>query len=117
MGDVLTPGARVPLREKVGYALGDTASNFFWKVFEFFVVIYYTDVFGLSPGAVGTMLLVTRVLDAVADPLMGIVADRTSTRWGKFRPYLLWFSIPIAVAGVLAFHAPSTLSGGGRLAY
>lgn len=109
---------RVAVGEKVGYALGDTASNLYWKVFEFFVVIYYTDVFGLSPAATGTMLLVTRILDAVADPLMGVVADRTSTRWGKFRPYLIWFSIPIAVAAVLAFSPPSpATSSGARLAY
>jgi GPH family glycoside/pentoside/hexuronide:cation symporter len=106
------------LREKVGYALGDTASNLYWKVFEFFVVIFYTDVFGLSPSATGTMLLVTRVMDAVADPLMGLVADRTNTRWGKFRPYLIWFSIPIAIAGVLAFSAPGPATAGhARLAY
>lgn len=119
MGQSLTdvPGVLVP-REKVGYALGDTASNLYWKVFEFFVVIFYTDVFGLSPGATGTMLLVTRVLDAAADPLMGLLADRTATRWGKFRPYLVWFSLPLAAAGVLAFTAPGPrFAGGARLAY
>ncbi len=110
-------GAQLALREKVGYALGDTASNLYWKVFEFFVVIFYTDVFGLSPGAAGTMLLCTRVLDAVADPLMGLLADRTSTRWGKFRPYLLWISLPLAGAGLLAFTVPARLHGGARLAY
>ena len=62
-------------REKTGYALGDAASNFYWKTFEFFIIFFYTDVFGISAGAVGTMLLVTRILDAVADPLIGAVAD------------------------------------------
>jgi GPH family glycoside/pentoside/hexuronide:cation symporter len=110
------PGAPAR-RERIGYALGDTASNLYWKVFEFFVVIYYTDVLGLGAGAVGTMLLVTRVLDAGADPLMGLLADRTSTRSGKFRPYLVWFSVPLAAAGVLAFSAPATLGAGARLGY
>jgi glycoside/pentoside/hexuronide:cation symporter, GPH family len=113
------PQASLPplsFREKVGYSLGDAASNFYWKAFEVFILFYYTDVFGLSALDVGTMLLVTRTWDAVADPLMGAVADRTSTRFGKFRPYILWGSAPLAVAGVLTFTRPS-LHGGALLAY
>lgn len=109
-------GGRLAVGEKVGYALGDTASNFYWKVFEFYLVYYYTDVFGIGAKAIGTLLLVTRGLDALADPVMGLVADRTQTRWGKFRPYLLWFALPIAAAGVLTFTVPS-LGTGGKLAY
>src|SRR6185436_20440920 len=95
------PQARLPWREKIGYALGDTASNFYWKTFEFFLLIFYTDVFGLSPAVAGTLFLFTRICDAISDPIMGALADRPRTRWGRFRPYLLWMALPIAVAGVL----------------
>jgi GPH family glycoside/pentoside/hexuronide:cation symporter len=98
--------AQLSLKEKIGYALGDTASNFYWKTFEFFLLIFYTDVFGLSPAAAGTMFGVTRFWDAIADPMMGAIADRTRTRWGRFRPYLLWMAIPFGVAGVLTFTTP-----------
>ena len=107
---------RISLKEKIGYSLGDAASNFYWKTFEFFLMIFYTDVFGISAAAVGTMLLVTRIADAVADPAMGAIADRTKTRWGHFRPYILWFALPLAVAGVLTFTTPH-LGGGAKLVY
>jgi GPH family glycoside/pentoside/hexuronide:cation symporter len=103
-------------REKIGYALGDTASNFYWKSFEFFLLIFYTDVFGISPAVAGTMFGVTRIWDAVADPVMGAIADRTRTRWGRFRPYLLWMSLPLAAAGVLTFTTPD-LDGPGKTVY
>jgi len=92
--------------EKVGYSLGDAASNFYWKTFEFYILAFYTDVFGISAAAAGTMMLVTRLLDAVVDPVMGTLADRTRTRWGHFRPYLVWFAFPLAVAGVMTFTTP-----------
>jgi GPH family glycoside/pentoside/hexuronide:cation symporter len=98
--------SKLPLSEKVGYACGDIASNFYWRVFDVFLFIFYTDVFGLSPAIVGTMMLVTRIIDAVSDPFMGILADRTKTRMGKFRPYLLWGIIPIVAAGILTFTVP-----------
>jgi GPH family glycoside/pentoside/hexuronide:cation symporter len=107
---------RLSFGEKAGYALGDAASNFYWKTFEFFIIFFYTDVFGISAGAVGTMMLATRVLDAVADPIMGTLADRTQTRWGHFRPYLVWFGLPLALAGVLTFTTPN-LGAGGKLLY
>lgn len=103
-------------KEKVGYSLGDMASNFYWRVFDLFLFIFYTDVFGLSAGAVGTMMLVTRLIDAVSDPLMGALADRTKTRFGKFRPYLLWGAIPLSVAGVLTFTVPD-LGDDGKLVW
>lgn len=102
--------------EKTGYALGDAASNFYWKTFEFFIIFFYTDVFGISAAAVGTMMLVTRVMDALADPVMGAIADRTKTRWGRFRPWILWGALPLAGAGVLTFTTPG-FSSGGKLAY
>ena len=103
-------------REKLGYGLGDTASNFFFQVFNLFLLYYYTDVFGLAPAAVGTMFLVTKVVDAVSDPLMGLIADRTNTRWGKFRPYLLWAAIPYGLFGYAMFVSPD-LSDNGKLIY
>jgi len=107
---------RVSLTEKVGYSLGDAASNLYWKTFEWYLMFFYTEVFGISAAAVGTMLLVTRLSDAVADPVMGSIADRTNTRWGHFRPYVLWFAVPLGVAGVLTFTTPN-LGGGAKLVY
>lgn len=106
----------VPLKEKLGYAMGDVASNFYWRVFDVFLFIFYTDIVGLSPAAVGTMMLVTRMIDAFTDPMMGALADRTKTRFGKFRPYLLWGIIPLAAAGVLTFTVPD-LDQDGRLVW
>lgn len=96
----------ISFKEKLSYAMGDVASNFYWRVFDVFLFIFYTDIVGLSPAAVGTMMLVTRLIDAVTDPVMGAMADRTKTRWGKFRPYLLWGIIPLGAAGVLTFTIP-----------
>jgi GPH family glycoside/pentoside/hexuronide:cation symporter len=107
---------RLSVREKIGYSLGDTASNLFFQSFMLFLMYFYTDVAGLPAAAIGTMFLVTRIWDAVNDPLMGMIADRTQTRWGKFRPYLLWFAIPFGVMGVLTFTAPG-LSAPGKLIY
>ncbi|KAA6306102.1 glycoside/pentoside/hexuronide:cation symporter GPH family, partial [termite gut metagenome] len=77
---------------------------------------FYTKVFGISPAAAGTMFLVTRVWDSLIDPLMGIVADRTKSPWGKYRPYLLWFAVPFAVMGVITFYTPD-LNENGKLVY
>jgi GPH family glycoside/pentoside/hexuronide:cation symporter len=82
--------AALSFREKLGYGLGDTASNFFFQVFNLFLMYYYTDIFGLAPAAVGAMFLVTKAIDAISDPVMGLIADRTTSRWGKYRPYLLF---------------------------
>jgi GPH family glycoside/pentoside/hexuronide:cation symporter len=105
---------RLSLKEKVGYAMGDVASNFYWRVFDIFLFIFYTDVFGLAPAAVGTMMLVTRLIDAFSDPLMGAMADRTQTRFGQFRPYLIWGILPLAAAGILTFTVPD-LDDSGKL--
>jgi len=103
-------------REKLGYGLGDTASNFFFATFNVFLLYYYTDIFGLSAAAVGTMFLVTKILDAISDPIMGLIADRTNSRWGKFRPYLLWAAIPYGLCGYAMFANPD-LSYTGKLIY
>jgi GPH family glycoside/pentoside/hexuronide:cation symporter len=107
---------KLSLKEKIGYSLGDTASNLFFQTFIFFITIFYTDVFGISAKAVGTMFLITKIWDAVNDPMMGMIADRTETRWGKFRPYILWFAIPFGLLGVLTFTTPN-LSVTGKLVY
>jgi len=103
-------------KEKLGYGLGDTASNFFFQVFNIFLLYYYTDIFGLSAAAVGTMFLITKIVDAASDPIMGLIADRTNTRWGKFRPYLLWAAIPYGICGYAMFANPD-LSDTGKLIY
>ena len=97
---------QIKLREKVGYGLGDAASSMFWKLFGSYLLFFYTDIFGLPAGAVGTMFLITRFWDSFVDPVVGIIADRTQSRRGKFRPYLLWFAVPFGVAGVLTFTTP-----------
>lgn len=94
---------RLSLTEKVGYALGDTATNLVWRTLMVFLPIFYTDVFGLSAGAVGTLLLICRYWDGVTDLAMGLVADRTRTRWGKFRPWILWTALPFGVLTMLTF--------------
>ena len=102
--------------ERAAYSAGDFASNFYWKLIDYYLLIFYTDVFGISGIAAGTMLLVTKTWDAINDPLMGIIADRTNTRWGKFRPYLLWGALPLGAAGVLTFTTPD-LSDSGKLVW
>lgn len=94
---------QLSLKEKIGYGLGDTASNLYFKFFEVFLVYYYTDIFGLNPAVMGTMFLVANLWDAVNDPIMGAIADRTNTSKGKYRPYLLWFAIPYGITGWLIF--------------
>ncbi len=95
------------LREKIGYGLGDMSSSMFWKIFSYYLPFFYSNIFGLSLEHAALLLLVTKLWDAVSDPLMGIVADRTSSRRGRYRPYLLWFAVPFAVAGVLTFTTPA----------
>jgi len=102
--------------EKVGYGLGDTASNFYWQMFLNFLLFFYTDVFGITAAAAGTMFLVVRAWDTGIDPFMGAMADRTHTRWGHYRPYLLWGALPLALLGVLVFTTPN-LSTHGKLIY
>ncbi len=107
---------RLRLREKAGYGIGDFGFNLYWANISAFLLIFYTDVMGLAAAAVGTMILVTRVFDAVTDPLMGAIADRTRTRFGRFRPYLLWGALPLACAGVLTWTVPD-LGDTGRLVW
>jgi len=107
---------KLSFREKAGYGFGDLASVLYWQTITAYLLYFYTDVFGITAAAAGTMILVSRLWDGVNDPMMGILADRTSTRWGKFRPFLLFGSIPLAVIGVLTFTTPE-LSPSGKLIY
>lgn len=106
-----TSQERLSFREKFAYGLGDTASNFFFQVFNQFLVYYYTDIFGLKPDAVGTMMFAMPIMVALINPLVGILSDRTETRWGKFRPYILWGAIPYGALGYLMFANPALGSG------
>ena len=107
---------KVTLKEKVGYGLGDAASSMFWKLFGMYLLFFYTDVFGIDAAIVGTMFLITRVWDSLFDPVVGVIADRTESRWGKFRPYLLWIAIPFSIMGVLTFTTPD-FSVTGKIIY
>ena len=106
----------VSVKEKIAYGLGDTASNIIFQTVMMFLMLYYTDVVGLSPAVVGTMFLAVRIFDAVTDPLMGNLADKTHTRWGHFRPYLLWLALPFAIISILAFTTPD-LEGTDKIIY
>ncbi|TZF86523.1 MFS transporter (plasmid) [Pedobacter sp. BS3] len=107
---------KLSIKEKVGYGFGDFASSMFWKIFSVYLLYYYTDIFGLSAAVVGTMFLVTRIWDTAFDPVIGIIADRTETKWGKFRPFILWVAVPFGLIGVLTFAAPE-LGSNGKVIY
>ena len=102
--------------EKTGYGCGDLASVLFWQNITLYLLIFYTDTFGLSAIAAGTMIAVSRILDAIFDVGIGMAADRTNTKWGKFRPYIMWGAIPLAIMAVLAFTTPN-FGEGGKLVY
>ena len=102
--------------EYIGYALGDTASNFFFQTFNIFLTYYYVDVWGIPATALLWMMPIVRLMGAFDDPIMGLIADRTQTRWGKFRPYLFWGAIPYGICGYLMFAGPN-LGASGKLTY
>lgn len=108
---------KLSFREKAGYSLGDASANFVFQMFIVFPTAFYVDVMGISAAAMGTMLLLVRFSDAITDPIMGYIADRTNTRWGKFRPWLLWSAIPFALLFWVAFTVPDGMSDSGRLWY
>jgi glycoside/pentoside/hexuronide:cation symporter, GPH family len=113
---MIKSATKLSIKEKIGYGLGDTASHFVWDMVGFWILIFYTDTFGISAAAAGTIMLIARVWDMFSDPLMGIIADRTNTRWGKFRPYLLWMALPYSVLAVLTFTTPD-LGPTGKVIY
>ncbi|MCU0387690.1 MAG: MFS transporter [Chitinophagaceae bacterium] len=112
----MTETGSIILKEKIGYGLGDAASSMYWKIFGMYLLYFYTDVFGITAAAAGTMFLITRVWDSLFDPVVGVMADRTNSKWGKFRPYLFWMAIPFGLIGILTFYTPA-LSAGGKLVY
>ncbi len=109
--------AKLSVKEKVSYGLGDMASHIGLDNVIIFLTFYYTDVVGLPAVFVGTMFLVARVADAIVDPAMGLIADRTNTRFGKFRPYILWLALPFGVSCLLVYAVPESLSLGGKMIY
>lgn len=107
---------RLSLKEKIGYGMGDAGSCMIWSVLALYLTWFYTDVYGLDPAIVGTLFLVIRVFDAFSDPVMGAICDRTRTRWGKFRPWILWMAVPFGLGAVLMFTTPE-LSMNGKIIY
>ena len=97
---------KIAMKEKIGYGMGDAAFNFVWMTFIYFGMYFYTDVFGISAATVGALFGITRLWDAINDPVMGILADRTESRWGKFRPYLLFGAAPLGIVATLCFTTP-----------
>ena len=102
------------MREKFSYGFGDFASCLYWQTVSVYLAIFYTDIFGISALAAGAMIGLSRSTDAFFDPVIGMIADRTKSRWGKFRPYLLFGCVPLAIIGVLTFTVPS-LGAHGKL--
>ena len=98
--------AKSKLIEKIGYGFGDMSSSTFWKIFSYYLPFFYSNIFGLSLVDAGVLVLVTRIWDAVSDPMMGIISDRTNTKWGKYRPYLLWVAPFFSICGILLFTTP-----------
>ena len=107
---------KLSVGEKLGYALGDMAANFIFQAMLALQLSYYTDTFGLTAAQAGTLFLVVGLIAAVFNPVMGVIVDRTSTRWGKFRPWLLWTALPFGIMGILTFTTPS-LSTSGKFIY
>jgi len=99
--------SKLSVKEKIGYSLGDTASHFVWDMVGFWLLFFYTDIYGISAAAAGTIMLVARFWDMGIDPVIGIISDRTNTRWGKFRPYILFGAIPYAILAILTFTTPN----------
>ena len=102
--------------EKSGYALGDMAANFVFQAMLALQLDFYTHTFGLTAAQAGTLFLVVGLSVACLNPVMGVIADRTSTKWGKFRPWLLWSALPFGIIGVLTFTTPN-ISPAGKIIY
>jgi GPH family glycoside/pentoside/hexuronide:cation symporter len=107
---------KLSVKEKVGFSLGDSAANFIFQTMMLLQLSFYTDTFGLTAAAAGTLFLIARLWGAVVDPVMGAIGDRTNTRWGKFRPWILWTAVPFGIIGFMAFLTPD-FSPSGKLVY
>lgn len=106
----------ISVKEKIGYGMGDAASHIVFDNVMLYMMFFYTDIFGIPAGFVGTMFLLARALDAISDPCMGLIADRTRSRWGKFRPWIIFGALPFGVVCVLAYSTPD-LSASGKMIY
>lgn len=98
---------KLKITEKIGFSLGDAAANFIFQTIMLLQLSFYTNTFGISATAIAVLFLVGRLVGAFADPVMGVIADRTETRWGKFRPWILWTAVPFGIFGFLAFYTPN----------
>lgn len=108
--------SKLSIKEKVGFSLGDSAANFIFQTIMLLQLSFYTDTFGITAGVAATLFLVARLWGAVIDPIMGAISDRTDTRWGKFRPWILWTAVPFGIIGFLAFTTPN-FSTSGKIIY
>lgn len=103
----LATDPRLGWREKISYGIADLGFNFYWANIATFLMIFYTDVFGISALAAGSMMFTIKLINAFTDPMIGALSDRTRSRFGKFRPYLIWMALPLACAGVLTYTTPN----------
>lgn len=117
MSNYMLQNGKLSLREKICYAFGDGAANIAWRGVATFLMIYYTDVFGLGPAVVGTLMMLVRFSDGVSDVAMGAICDRTKSKYGKFRPWVLWTAIPLAVVLSMMFTCPDNWTDGAKIAY
>lgn len=108
---------KVKLGEKIAFAMGDVGCNFIWTVVGSFLTMYYTDSVGIAAGVVGTIMLITRIFDGISDLGMGAVIDRTHTRWGKAKPWILWTAPFMMIGLILCFSVPAGFSDTGKIAY
>nr|WP_094041347.1 MFS transporter [Priestia filamentosa] len=106
----------IKMKEKIGYATGDLACNFIYQTVSSYLLFFYTEVFGISAAAAGLMFLIVRIIDALMDPVIGTIVDKTNTKYGRFRPYLLYGAIPFAVVAILCFTTPE-FSDTGKIIY
>jgi glycoside/pentoside/hexuronide:cation symporter, GPH family len=107
---------KLSIKEKIGYALGDGAANIAWRGVATFLFIFYTDVFGINPATVGLLMLIARFSDGIIDVIMGVICDRTNSKYGKFRPWILWTAIPLGITLSLLFTSPN-LGPAGKVIY
>jgi len=107
---------KLALKEKIGYALGDGAANIAWRGVATFLFIFYTDVFGINPATVGVLMLIARFSDGIIDVIMGVICDRTNSKYGKFRPWILWTAVPLGISLSLLFTTPN-LGPTGKIVY
>lgn len=111
-----TATQKLSVTEKIGYSLGDLAANLIFQTLMTFLAFFYTDVYQIAPGAAATIIFTGGMIGAFFNPIMGLIADRTQTRWGKFRPWILWTAVPFGVIALLAFSTPD-FSPQGKIAY